>query len=177
MTAITDPQVGLPAALVEDRLALEAWDLALARLLAAAASWRHAQREASEAYESIAEATCAEVVGALWDERTGGDRTWFTPWRSGVLHPPTQLEPLARDVALSLGTRSLIEKAFLISTLYTTLLPPRIRSARGAYNRLLPSPNGCSTRWRARGSTGRAPECSTPPAAVAPSWFRSPSGS
>ncbi len=88
---------------------------------------------ATEDREAAAQALCAEVVTALWDRLTEKDRRWLVPWRRNGAALPLPARHLAREAAVALEHLSLIEAAFLIGTLYTALIPNRLRAARGAY--------------------------------------------
>jgi adenine-specific DNA-methyltransferase len=82
--------------------------------------------------ESVARYICAELVHALWDERTHKDRQRLAPWKERVASP-FHLKQVAGRVAQSIRDLSVIEAAYLVSSLYTALLPPQIRAERGAY--------------------------------------------
>src|SRR5947199_7678908 len=122
------PATGAGAAPSDDR-----WRELRAGLAATAASWVSTQDGTEEVQERVAQAICAEVIHALWDERTDRDRSWLAPWVTRGLPSPLHLKRLAQEAALALGAASLIEAAFRISGLYTALLPPRVRSSRGAF--------------------------------------------
>jgi len=100
------------------------------RLISAAEDW--SEGEGQEEAEAVAQATCAEVVRVLWNRLTDRDGRWFTPWRAGF-SLPHRGRRLARRAAGALEHLSEIEASFLVGTLYTALLPPDLRTERGAY--------------------------------------------
>jgi len=113
------------------RSPFERWAESRTSLLATAATAAASRPGPASDPESTARSVCAEVVHALWDERTQGDRQWLTPWkeRGTSLH----LKQLATRVAKSIRDLSVIEAAYLISSLYTALLPSQVRAERGAF--------------------------------------------
>lgn len=105
------------------------WDYR-ALLISAAEDWGS---DGEEHQEAMAQAVCAEVVKAFWDQLTKRDRRWFAPWTQGLVSLPLQSRRLARQGANALEHLSEIEVSYLIGTLYTALLPSRLRATRGAY--------------------------------------------
>jgi adenine-specific DNA-methyltransferase len=115
---------------IDPRNPFERWAESRASLIAAASDLA-ASRPAAER-ESIARYLCAELVHALWDERTQRDRHWLHPWQERI-SSPFRLKQIAESVAQSLRDLSLIEASYLVSSLYTALLPQQIRAERGAF--------------------------------------------
>ena len=109
------------------------WWEARARLISAAENRSEAEDAPQQAREAIAQAVCAEVVKTLWDSLTEKDRRWFSPWRRNGVSLPHRDRRLAREAAGALVQLSEIEASYLVGTLYTALLPPKLRAARGAY--------------------------------------------
>lgn len=113
--------------------AFEPWVENRSRLVAAVEEWTADDREAGARREAAAQAICAEVVKAAWDRLTDKDRRFFIPWRGNGVSLPWQARRLARQSADALEPLSVIESSYLVGTLYTALLPRRLRAARGAY--------------------------------------------
>ncbi|HEV7514766.1 MAG TPA: N-6 DNA methylase, partial [Thermoanaerobaculia bacterium] len=108
----------------------ERWGESRASLIATAAALASSQPGTDR--ESVARYICAELVHALWDERTHKDRQRLAPWKERVASP-FHLKQVAGRVAQSIRDLSVIEATYLVSSLYTALLPPQIRAERGAY--------------------------------------------
>ena len=104
--------------------------------------------------KELAESCCAVVVEALWRERTGGRLTDLRPWPA---HGPQLPEVLRRRCAAAgqtLSRGSTLDAGYRAGTLYTALLPPRMRAELGAYytppplaQRLLDLATAAATDW------------------------------
>jgi adenine-specific DNA-methyltransferase len=102
-------------------------------LLAAADHWASEKPSTNEDREAFAQAICAEVVKSFWDLSTEKDRRWYDHWKPRKASLSLRVRRLAREAAGALGPFSAIEASYLVGTLYTALLPNRLRAARGAY--------------------------------------------
>lgn len=110
------------------------WDQHRSNLVDAARAWAAALGDVSSGEEEgIAQSVCAELVRRLWDVRTDKSRIGFSPWPWRMTRPPLHLGQLAGEAARSLAGFSIIEAAYLVSTLYTALLPANLRAERGAF--------------------------------------------
>lgn len=114
-------------------LPYELWLEHRSLLSVAVKEWLGAEHDGDQHKEAAAQASCAEVVKTLWDLRTQKDRRWLTGWQRKKVSLPLPIRRLAREAAKSLEHFSEIEASYLIGTLYTALLPARLRASRGAY--------------------------------------------
>jgi adenine-specific DNA-methyltransferase len=126
------PAIRAPARseVIDPRNPFERWAESRASLIAAADALAASHPTADR--EGIARYLCAELVHALWDERTHRDRHWLAAWKERI-PAPFRLKQIAERVAQSLRDLSVIEASYLVSSLYTALLPPEIRAERGAF--------------------------------------------
>ncbi len=109
------------------------WNQYRCELLAEARQWGLRRNRTGE-QERIARTLCAQLVTALWTSRTEpAHRAWVSPWKPGEGALARRIETKSRDAAHALHGLSVVEAAYLVSSLYTTLLPPEIRSSRGAF--------------------------------------------
>lgn len=83
--------------------------------------------------EGAARTACAAVVKALYEVCAVDDPDGHERWSEPEPFARSHLEELAGEAADHLRRLPVAESAYLVGTLYTALLPPRIRAARGAY--------------------------------------------
>lgn len=122
----------LATILPEDALqdARACWDDARTQLLSMA--WEQPAETEPERV-AVARVICAEVFKAYWDVVTGKDRRWWQPWRGDGFSLLYRGRRAARQAASALSEFPEPEASYLVGTLYTALLPPRLRATRGAY--------------------------------------------
>lgn len=109
------------------------WSRFRSEFLAEAVEWVSRKRSLGE-QERSARDLCAQLVMALWKARTEpAHKGWIPSWKLGDMALARRTEKKARDAAAALQGLSVVESAYLVSSLYTALLPAEIRSSRGAF--------------------------------------------
>ena len=110
------------------------WSQHRSELLAEAEQGGSRRKRTPGEQERIARNLCAQLVTALWTSRTEADHwSWVSPWRPREVALAKRVGKKSQDAASALQGLSVVESAYLVSSLYTSLLPPQIRSSRGAF--------------------------------------------
>ena len=113
---------------------LSRWGHHRTLLLAEVAIWGAPREKDADEQERFARDLCAQLVLALWRDRTAPvHREWIPSWKPAVPSHVRRLEKKAQEAARALRGLSVVEAAYLVSSLYTSLLPADVRSARGAF--------------------------------------------
>lgn len=82
--------------------------------------------------EAVARSICAALIQALWNCQVTGTLGW-EPWETSGERLPLPVVRQTRDAATLLTDLPLAEASFCISTVYTDLLPPKVRATRGVF--------------------------------------------
>lgn len=89
--------------------------------------------DGSQDQEELPRSVCAHLIETYWSRRTQGSDRWWRPWELGGGPLPLPLQRQCQQAVAVLDDLPLVEAAYLISTVYTALLPADIRAARGAF--------------------------------------------
>lgn len=110
------------------------WSRYRSELLAYVEDWSSRRERSPREQERIARDLCAQLVTALWSARTESPhRSWLPPWQICEVTFVRRIEKRVQDAAQALQGLSVVEAAYLVSSLYTALLPSQIRASRGAF--------------------------------------------
>src|SRR6185436_6702322 len=110
------------------------WNQHRSELLADVEEWSARRERSPGEQERLARDLCAQLVIALWSSRTEtAHRAWIPIWKVFEISLVKRIEKRVLDAARALQGLSVVEAAYLVSSLYTVLLPPEIRSSRGAF--------------------------------------------
>lgn len=113
--------------------AFATWWQSRSQLAEFASEWSGKDGSDEDLRVQKARVLCSEVVKALWDQRTGKNRKWWRPWRTNGASVNHAGRRIARNAASALATVSDVEASYLVGTLYTALLPNKLRASLGAY--------------------------------------------
>lgn len=106
------------------------WSHARQKLVKEALEW---QDDSGTDRQALARSVCSVLIERVWDQRTAGRDSWWTAWSPTGERLPLPLHRRIRKAAAFLDGQPLDEVCFSIGTVYTDLLPSRIRAARGAF--------------------------------------------